>query len=69
MSESGREFHKLIVEGMKKFEYVSVPAKGVTKHWLCPRVDVERGVSVIVVSTMPCNILHSAIIHYSYSYV
>ena len=43
---------------MKEFEYMSVPAKGVTKHWLCPRVDVERGVSVIVVSTMVlCNIL------------
>ena len=42
---------------MKEFEYVSVPAKGVTKRWLCPRVDVERGVSVIVVSIMPCNIL------------
>ena len=56
-NESGREFHNLIVEGRKEFIYVSVLAKGVTKYWLCPLVDVERVVSVIEMSTRPCNIL------------
>ena len=56
-NESGREFHNLIVEGRKEFNYVSVLAKGVTKYWLCPLVDVERVVSVIETSTRPCNIL------------
>ena len=51
INESGREFHNLIVEGRKEFKYVSVLAKGVTKRWLCPRVDAERGESVIETST------------------
>ena len=37
--------------------YVSVLAKGVTKCWLCPRVDVERGASVIETSTRSFTIL------------
>ena len=59
INESGKEFHNLIVEGRKEFKYVSVLAKGVTKRWLCPRVGVERGVSVIETSTRPFNILYA----------
>ena len=51
INESGREFHSLIVEGRKEFKYVSVLAKGATKRWLCPRVDVKRGANVIETST------------------
>ena len=57
INESGREFHNLIVEGRKEFKYVSVLAKGVTKRWLCPRVDDERGPSVIETSTRSFTIL------------
>ena len=41
-NELSTEFHKLIAEGRKEFEYVSVLAKGVMKCWLCPWVGVER---------------------------
>ena len=53
-NESGIEFHNLVVEGRKEFKIVSVLAKGVR---LCPRVDVERGTSVIETSTRPFLIL------------
>ena len=56
-NDLGREFHKFIVEGRKEFKYVSVLAKGITKRWLCPRVDVENEVRVNEASTRPCNIL------------
>jgi len=32
----------VIVDGKKECKYVSVLAKGVTKRWLCPRVEDER---------------------------
>ena len=46
INNSGSEFHKFIVEGKKEYKYESVLAKGVTKCWLCPRVDVESDVRV-----------------------
>ena len=55
INDSGKEFHKFIVEGRKEFKYVSVLAKGITKHWLCLRVDVESKVRVNEASTRPCN--------------
>ena len=54
-SESGREFHKLIVDSKKEFKYVSFLVKGVMKCWLYPRVGVKRGVNVTETSTRPCN--------------
>jgi len=57
-SELGREFHRVIVDGKKecKINMFQFWQKGVTKRWLCPRVEDERGVSEIGTSTNPCRI-------------
>jgi len=52
----GSEFHNLIVEGKKEFKQVSVLANRIVKRWLCPQVDVARGVKARLKSTRPCNI-------------
>ena len=56
-NDSGREFHKFIVEGRKEFKYLSVLEKAITKCWLCPQLGVESEVRVNETSTRPCNIL------------